>query len=97
MASLTTRVASTGRTAVWLLRRAFYAVMLTNKATKSTKPLWKEFVPKIINKLNETGLTDKPCRIILNYDQQTQDDDKVLVPKSAIIEVFEKTKSVEVL
>lgn len=96
---LVTRISPTGRGALFRLKRAFYAVVASEKAdVKRSAEYWKEFAGKIIEAANTHNIQDVPCRIKLEYSIIIDAEGiKFLKPIAATIEVYDKVKEIKVI
>ena len=94
-----TRISPTGRGALFRLKRAFYAIVNSEKADRlKSAEFWKEFAGKIVEASTKHGIQDKPCRIRMEYAiKVTSDGVKVVKPIAATIEVYDKVEEVKVL
>lgn len=97
MSKVITRISPTGKSAVYMLKRGFYRVMMQLNSLQESLPLWKEFVPKVVEKINKEGLISKPCRIIVSYDEEEKGDKKIVKPKEATVEIYEKIKEIKII
>lgn len=97
MGKVATRISPTGKSAVYMLKKGFYRVMMQLNSLQESLPLWKEFVPKVVEKINKEGLLSKPCKIIVSYEEEQQGDKKIVKPTGAIVEVYEKVNEVKIV
>ena len=69
--------------------------MMETNSLDISRPLWKEFVPKVAEKISKENLIDKPCRIIVEYNEETEGERKKIVPQDTTLEVYEKVKEIK--
>lgn len=95
MGKAMTRISPTGKSAVYMLKKVFYRLMMQEKSLDISRPLWKDFVPKVAKKISDAGLMNKPCRIIVEYSEEMEGEKKKLIPTNTTIEVYEKVKELK--
>ncbi|RLE79523.1 MAG: hypothetical protein DRJ51_07620 [Thermoprotei archaeon] len=88
--TIQSRIATSGRGAMFQLRKAFYAQLSAEKLDKKkSSSEWKRVATKLVEFLNEKGLSDIPTKIILEYDVIEEEGVKYLKFKTARIYYFE--------
>ncbi|HDI74665.1 MAG TPA: hypothetical protein ENF55_01775 [Thermoprotei archaeon] len=88
--TLQSRIAPTGRGAVFQLRKVFYATLSDKGYDRDLSVAeWKKMISKLIDFMNEKGLSEIPTKIIVEYSEEEQDGKKVIKFKKARIFYFE--------
>jgi len=88
--TIQSRIAASGRGAMYQLRRAFYAQIASQKLDKiKSVDEWRKVAQKLIDLLNNKGIVDVPTKIILQYDIAGEGDTKYIKFKQARIFYFE--------
>jgi len=88
--TLQSRIAPTGRGAVFQLRKVFYATLSDKGYDRDLSVAeWKKTVSKLIDFMNEKGLSEIPTKIIIEYDEVEENGKKYMKFKRARIFYFE--------
>lgn len=83
------RITPTGRGALFRAKRWFYSTFYTKAPTEikeTNKKAWTELAAKIIEEINKRNASDKPARLVINYEVGPQGEFK---PISATVELME--------
>jgi len=87
--TIQSRIAPTGRGAMYQLRKAFYAQVSKEGADKELSAKeWRKVASTLVEFLNEKGLSDVPTKIILEYDIAEEGEKKYIKFKKARIYYF---------
>jgi len=92
--TIQTGISPSSRSAIYNLRRAFYATLSRLSEEKgidkdrSTEE-WKNAVSKMIEFINKEGISEAPMKIVLTYDIAEENGKKYVKPERAEILFFE--------
>jgi len=92
--TIQTPISPSSRSAIYNLRRAYYAVLSRMEKEKGvdrarSTELWRAAVNKLIEYINAEGISEAPMKIVVTYDIEEEDGKKVLKLKKAAILYFE--------
>lgn len=92
--TLQTGISPSSRSAMYNLRRAFYATLFRlSKEEGIDRPKsqeeWKKAASKLIETFEKTGISEAPCKVVLTYEIAEEDGVKYIRFKDASILYFE--------
>lgn len=87
-------LSASGRGAMYNLRKAFYATLsrlAKEEGVDRDRSVeeWRKAARRIIDFMNEEGITESPSKIVLSYEIAEEEGKKYVKPKSAQILFFE--------
>jgi len=92
--TIQTPLSASGRGAMYNLRKAFYARLSRlskeeNVDRDRSTSEWRNAAQKLIEYMNNEGISETPCKIVLKYEIVEQDQIKYLKPVKATVLYFE--------
>lgn len=92
--TIQTGISSSSRGAVYNLRRAFYATLSRLEKEKGIDrqksiEVWKSFVGKLIDFINNKGISEAPMKIVMSFNIVSEDGIKYINIEKAEILFFE--------
>lgn len=83
------RITPTCKSALFRAKRWFYSTFYTGvpaEIREENKKVWVDLAAKLVEEINKRNATDKPARLIINYETGPRGEFK---PLSATIEIME--------
>ncbi|MEM1515850.1 MAG: hypothetical protein QXH24_07405 [Candidatus Bathyarchaeia archaeon] len=84
------RITPTSRGALFRAKRWFYSIFYTKElpadVREENKKVWVDFASRLVEEVNKRNVSDKPTRLIINYESGPRGE---FIPLSATLELME--------